>query len=641
MALAFIRRHRWWFNWFLVLVIAAFVWLYVPAFQNADAGSPAETLAEVGGLPITVGEFQRTYARQRQRMQQLYGGRLDPAMLERLGLEEQVLSALVEQRLVRLEADRLGLSVDDEALARAIAEAPAFQQDGRFVGAQEIRRLLDLQGMSVREFEDSMRDQVLAQRLESLVTDGVTVTPQEAEREFRRRTEQVKAEYALVPAERFRPEVVVTDDEVRAAFDSRREEFRIPEKRTVSYLLVDTGALQARAAVTDAEINGYYQEHREEFTEQEQACTSHILVKTKATPTSTEGHSEEEARKRALAALDQVRAGADFAAVARKVSEDTGSASRGGDLGCSPRGRMQPEFDNAAYSLEPGQVSDIVKTPLGLHVIRLNSRKEETVPALSQVKDRVRQTLIAQKASALVSEKIQAVSDALSRGRSFEEVARAEGLAVQKSAAFARGENPPVLDSPTLVARAFELKRGEIGSDPFPVDAGYAFVGLPDVQASKLPELAEIQEKVKAALVQEKALERARARASELRARAGRTGLEKAAAALGAVRKETPALVGRGQPLGDLGTSRELEEAVFALPVNALSEPLRTPAGYAVLRVLEKKPFDAVAFEGQKAQITNDLRQQKQDQLFRAYMSQAHSRYTVERRPAALQRVLG
>ena len=319
MALGFMRRHRRWLFVFLWLVIGAFVLTFnIPAFQ--DAGSPGAPVAEVGGLPITLGEFQRAYLRQRQQMQRLYGDQLDPAMLDRLGLDEQVLSGLVEQRLVRLEAERLGLSVDDDTLARAISESPMFQQNGRFVGAQEIRRLLDLQGMSVREFEDAYREQLLAERLQSLVTDGVAVSPQEVEREFRRRTEQVKVEYALVSAESLKPEVAVTDDEVKAAFEARREEFRIPEKRTVSYLLVDSAALQARAAVTDAEIGAYYQERREEFTEPEQACTSHILVKVKATPEAAEGHPEAAARTLAQQALDEVKGGADFAAVARKVS---------------------------------------------------------------------------------------------------------------------------------------------------------------------------------------------------------------------------------------------------------------------------------------------------------------------------------
>jgi parvulin-like peptidyl-prolyl isomerase len=179
-----------------------------------------------------------------------------------------------------------------------------------------------------------------------------------------------------------------------------------------------------------------------------------------------------------------------------------------------------------------------------------------------------------------------------------------------------------------------------VEAQPFAVGAGRVFIGLPETQPSKLPELAEVQDKVKAALVRERALERARAAAAELRTRAAREGLDKAASALGAVRKETPGLVGRGQPLGDLGTSRELEEAAYALPVQALSEPVRTPAGYAVLRVLEKKAFDPAAFEAQKAQIAADLKRQKQQQLFQAYMTRARERYSVERHPEALQRLL-
>ena len=640
MALGFMRRHRRWLYVFLWVVIAAFIILYVPAFQQAESGGAGEAVAEVGGLKVTAGEFQRAYLRQRMRMQQLYGRELDPAMLDRLGLDQQVLSSLIEQRLVRLEADRLGISVDEDTLARAIQQSPAFQNEGRFVGPAEIRRLLELQGISEREFEESFREQLLAERLEALVTDGVSVSPADVEREFRRRTEQVKAEYALVPADRFQSEVTATDDEVRAAFDARREEFRIPEKRTVSYLLVDTNAQRARAAVTDAEIGAYYQERRDEFTEPEEVCASHILVKVKATPASTEGHPEEEARKIAQSALDQVRGGADFATVARKVSEDVGSAPQGGDLGCSPRGRMVPEFDNAAFALEPGQISELVKTPFGYHVIRVASKKQETVPALAQVKDRIREDLVAQKTAALVADKVQAVSASLADGRSLEEVSRIEGLPVQKSAAFARGETPPPLDSPALVARAFTLERGQVEAQPFAVGAGRAFIGLPETQPSKLPELAEVQDKVKAALVRERALERARAAAADLRARASREGLDKAASAAGAVRKETPGLVGRGQPLGDLGTSRELEEAAYALPEKTLSEPVRTPAGYAVLRVLEKKAFDPAAFEAQKAQIAADLKRQKQQQLFQAYMSRARERYTVERHPEALQRLL-
>jgi peptidyl-prolyl cis-trans isomerase D len=287
-------------------------------------------------------------------------------------------------------------------------------------------------------------------------------------------------------------------------------------------------------------------------------------------------------------------------------------------------------------------VSEVVRSDYGYHIIKVASRKEESYPPLAQVKDRIRETLLAQRSQALGEERMVALAAALRRGKGLEEAGREQGLAVQKSVPFARGETgPPPLVSPALAARVFEMKAGQVDHEPFAVPTGYAFVALAEVQAPRLPELKEVQARVKADLVEEKALQAARATAADLRARAEKTGLEKASSSLGLVRKETPGLVGRGQPMGDLGTGRALENAAFALPQGALSDPVRTASGYAVLRVLEKKPFDPAAYEGQKASIVAGLKEQRRQQLFRAYLSQARQRYAVERRPEAFQRVLG
>ena len=525
MALGFMRRHRGWLNWLLVLIIAAFILLYVPAFLKTDTGAPGEVLADVGGMTITRGEFDRAYQRQRQVYERMYQGRLDPAMLRSLGLERQTLNGLVSQRLVALEARRLGLRVDDETVARRLATSPQFQRDGRFIGAAEIRRLLDMQRMSVEEFEETLRDQILGEQLEALVTDGVSVTPAEAEQEFRRRTEQVKA-------------------------------------------------------------------------------------------------------------------GKDFAELAKRSSEDQGSAAQGGSLGCFGHGRMVPEFENAAFSLGAGETSDLVQSPFGYHIIRVTEHKDETFSPLAQVKERIRQSMLAERTRKVVEEKMGRMSDALRRGKALEEAARAESLSVQKSSPLERGKPVPPLASPALVAKAFEMGKGEVAKEPFAIPNGYAFISLDEVQPSRPPELKEVQARVRADLVQEKALARARELAAQVRARAEKEGLDKAASALGLVRKETPALVGRGQPLAELGSTAALEEAAYSLPEKTLSEPVRAAGGYAVIRVLEKKPFDPAAFEKEKPSITTSLRGEKEQQLFQAFLDQARRRYTVEENSSALQRAV-
>jgi parvulin-like peptidyl-prolyl isomerase len=185
------------------------------------------------------------------------------------------------------------------------------------------------------------------------------------------------------------------------------------------------------------------------------------------------------------------------------------------------------------------------------------------------------------------------------------------------------------------------MKPGQAEKEGFALPQGAAFLSLLEVQPARMPPLAEVRDKVRADLVDEAAFEKARAAAAEVKARAGRLGLEPAASAAGLVRKETPDLTGRGQALGDLGTGAALEEAAFSLPEGALSDPVRTASGWAILRVLEKKPFDPVELARQKGQVGASLRQQKQQELFRAFVVQARERYEIARDAKAYRRALG
>ncbi len=301
---------------------------------------------------------------------------------------------------------------------------------------------------------------------------------------------------------------------------------------------------------------------------------------------------------------------------------------------------MVPEFDNAAFSLKAGETSDLVKTQYGYHVIRVLTHREETVPAYAQVKDRIHQTLIGQRVRSLLEEQLQGISDALRHGKALADAARERGFGVLKSAPIDKASSAPPLSNPALVARAFELKRGETEPEPFALPTGYAFISVDEVQPPRAAQLKEVQDRVKSDLQAEKASEAARLKGAEVRARAEGAGLDQAAAALGLVRKETPGLVSRGQPLGDLGSSAALEEAAYALPEKTLSDPLRVPSGWAVVRVLEKKAYDSAAFEKDKASLIASLRQERKEELFRAFMQEARKRITVQRNAAAFKRVM-
>jgi peptidyl-prolyl cis-trans isomerase D len=434
--------------------------------------------------------------------------------------------------------------------------------------------------------------------------------------------------------------VALTDAEVRAHFDKEKDRYRYPERRVLSYVLVDPASLASRITITEADKEAYYKGNSDQFASEEEACAAHVLVKVKSDD-QPEAREEAAARAAAEKALAEVKGGADFAAVARRVSEDQGSAAQGGDLGCFGRGRMVPEFEQAAFALSPGAVSDLVRTPYGFHVIKLVSRKEAATQPYAEVKPRIEQTLHAQRAREVLREAAAAVGDALRRGRGLEAAAREQGLAVQKSAPMARGEMKPPLASSALATRAFELARGQVEPQEFPVMGGFAFIRVDEVQEPRAPGFDEVKDAVKADLARDKAFERARGLAADVRARAQADGLEKAAAGYGLARKQTDALVSHGQSIGDLGAGGAPEAAAFGLAPQQLSEPVRTARGWAVLRVLEKKEADLTAFAAQKASIAQGLEQQRKEQLFRAYVQQARKRFTIETRPEAMRRVTG
>ena len=219
-------------------------------------------------------------------------------------------------------------------------------------------------------------------------------------------------------------------------------------------------------------------------------------------------------------------------------------------------------------------------------------------------------------------------------------MAKERGFTVDRSAPLARGGDTPPLNSAPLLARAFELKRGETEPEPFQVPTGYVFISVQEIQAPRPAEFKEVQDRVKADLQREKAFEAARVKAADLKARAASAPLEKAAAGLQLVRKETPGLISRGQAMGDLGTSVALDEAAYALEPNVLSDPIRVPGGWAVVRVTEKKAFDPAAFAKDKTSLIASLRSQRREELFRSYMQEARKRVTVQRNVEAFRRVM-
>ncbi len=631
------RRHKAWLKWSLGLVVVAFILLYVPSFLDPLGGTgtnPNDAIATIDGRPVTVGTFQRLYQQQIQSLRQAYGGQMTDDMLRQMGIAQRVVQQMIDEEAMIAEAERLGLRVSDAELRERILRMPGFQENGQFIGDARYRQVLQMQRPPLRasEFEAQLRKGLLAEKLQATVTAWVLVSDPDVTREYQQRNEKVKLEMAAFFADRFSAGITPTDAEINAHFAADQERYRLPEKRRVRYVSIDTDALRARMTVTAPEVEARYRENMAMFATPEQARASHILFKT-------EGKDEATVRKAAEDVLARVKAGGDFAALAKQYSEDT-SAETGGDLDFFAREAMVKEFSDAAFAMAPGEISDLVKSTHGFHIIKTTDKRLATTRTLAEVRAQLEEQLKSEKAQA----EAQAIADRAARDikapGDLDRVAQARGLSVSDSGLFSRDEPLAGLGfAPAVAAEAFTMEQGKV-SGQLRTNQGFAFITLTEIKAPTLPTLDQVKDTVRDDVIRAKAVELARARAATM-SQAARRGSFAAAAKAAGVEVKTTELVTRGSALPDVGVNTTVDDAVFALAQGATSAPITTPSAVVVARVTERTDATAEGLAAGKAALMNELLQQRRQEFFSAYMSKAKLKLKITFNEIALKTILG
>ena len=629
------RRHRDWLKWSLGLVCVAFVLFYIPDFlrgTGADAAS-GDTVAKVEGREITSADFRRTYQAQLQAYRSAYGGNMNDQLLKQLGVEQQILQQMVDERAALAEAERIGIKVSDEEVRQRIFAMPAFQDNGGFIGEARYQQLLRMQRppMIASEFEDNIRHGLAVEKLRGSLTDWLSVNDQDLEKEYRRRNDKVKLAVVSFTADSFRAQVTASDAEVASYFSGHQNDFKIPEKRKIRYLLIDVEALRGKTVVPASDIEREYNNNSEQYTTPEQVRASHILLKT-------EGKDDASVKARAEALLKQARNGADFAELAKKNSEDEASAKNGGDLDYFGRGRMVPEFDQAVFAMQPGAISDLVKTQYGYHIIKLVDKKNATTRPLAEVRQQLNDQLAYQRAQAQAADLAQTLEKQIKTPADLDKVAKAQGLIVQESGLLARDE--PILGlgpSPEAANKAFDMKTNDV-SGPLRASRGFVFETLVAKQDPYVPKVEEVKDRVREELVKQKARDLSKQKAAELAAKLKSSpDFEKTAKAAGLEAKTTD-LITQDSPIPDLGVAPAVEDAAFKLALGAVSDPIATDNGTAVIKVLEKKSVTPEEWTSSKDRFRDELLADRRNRFFSAYMVKAKQKMKIEVNREALQR---
>src|ERR1035437_1611069 len=346
----------------LLLLVALSMLTYLVPSYNTGSSSSDMIVAEIGKDDvITLPEVQRLI------QNTVRGRQLPPDVLP--SYIPTMVQQLVTERALAYEAARLGFQVTDADLADTIRQAaPSLFQDGRFVGKDAYASMLAQQNITIAEFETDLRRQVLMTRLREVAIEGTIVTPLEIEQAYRKKNEKIKIEYVKIPNDKYRAEAQPTIQEIQNFFKANNARYQTLETKNLAILIADPAKLEQTAAPAGADLRRMYSQNQDSFRTPERVKVRHILLKTDAKPAS----EEPKIKAKAEDLLKQVRGGADFAALAKKNSEDPGSAAKGGEYpGFITRGQTVPKFEKAAFSLKPGQTSDLVKTQYGYHIIQV------------------------------------------------------------------------------------------------------------------------------------------------------------------------------------------------------------------------------------------------------------------------------
>lgn len=620
-------------SWILWAVILVFVLLVFVDFGGAVSGfsNPTSAAVTVGDQKVTYGEFQRAHRQLDERFRQAYGDQYSPELARQLGLDRQALESLVSDKVLLHEARRLGLRVTDEELREALL--PFIRsQAGNTLRQPDYERLVrGLYYSSIEEFEREVRGQLLVAKLQQILVQNIYVADAEVERAYRDQVEKAAIRYLLLPESQLAEEGRADRRELEAYLTAHADRFQVPEQRAVAYLLVDTGRLRTGIAAGEQEVAAYYRDHPEEFEQEEQVRARHILLRV------DDSHSLAEATAELAGVRRRIEGGEEFATVAQEASDDPGSGARGGDLGFFGRGRMTPEFEQAAFDARQGELVGPIETPFGVHLLEVTGRREAGQQPLSEVAGRIQNKLVSEKVEQRAAEKAAALAAELRRGggaigaAALSAAAEAEPEVVfAETEPFGRDDLVPQIGrSPDFANAVFALSPGEL-TDPVRVPRGFVLATVTENLPPRAAALADVEPQVRQAVEREKRQQLAMDRLAAAKADvgSGATTLDAVAAELGLTIEESGEF-GAGGAIGGLGLAPRIAEAALGMEEGEVGGPFGISRGAVLFEVTRRARWDRAGFEAARQDTRRRLEGEELNRLMGSLIQQRRAELGV------------
>jgi peptidyl-prolyl cis-trans isomerase D len=563
---------------------------------------------------------------QRQLQQQKYPDFLLPYMMNRAGQIE------IQRAILKQEADRLHLQVSDADLVRELKTGPFAQYlfpGGNYVGdagyINFIQQAIDPQ-MTRNEFESEVKDSMELQRLQALVTGGASVSEAAVKEAYRVQGTKVKFDYAVVSPEDLKKSINPSDADLEKWFKDNSSKYAkaVPETRKIEYAAFDASKLPGgKQAVTDADILAYYTAHASEYKTDEQVKTRHILINA---PTGTDAKTDAAAKAKAQDVLKQVQAGGNFADLAKKYSDDKGSAEQGGELPMIPTAQLDKTYAAAAMGLNPGQTSGLVKSAFGYHIIQTEQKQQAGTKPLAEVKDAIVQVLQQQKQGAQEQQFAQQLA-AEAQKNGLDKTAAAHGLKAVTTDYIAKdGVIGGLSDATALLGQAFTADKGAAPGTASTGD-GYAVFQVVDVKAAHAPDFATAKSHILDDYREQKLPQLLNEQTAKLAARAKVLNDLKKAAAEMKIPVKTSDLVAQDGQVPDVGSMSGPGKVAFSLAKGQISGPVDAGTNGVVLAVTDKQEPSADDMAKNFDQTREQLLNQQRDQMFQVFLGTLSQKY--------------
>lgn len=593
--------------------------LYLVPMPNTPLDSGSSGLADVAGQRITAGDVQ-------QQLDRISQQQPIPAQLRGF-YAQQIFNQLVLNRMLQVEASRLGLSVSNEELAEEIRQIlPQAFPNGRWVGGQAYANMVQQQlGLTVPSFEDQLRQSILQQKFRQLVTSGISVTSEEVHDEFLRRNEKVKIDYAEIDPAALAAKQHPAKSELEAWYNAHKRDYQVPEQRSANYLLLDQSLLQKNTKIPDAELEAYYTKHLTLYHVPDRVHVEHILFMTIG-KTSAE---ITEIRKKAEKVLQMVKHGGNFAKLAKQYSEDPGSKNKGGDLGWILKGQTVPQFQKVAFSLPVGHVSDLVQTQYGFHIIKVLGREMAHTKSFAQVRPQILADLLADKVQQ-VSEQVSDKMADMVRTSNRQTIAGVETalettFGPQIKASLVTGQTPLLTVTepiPGLGGASSDVRDAIFGQSigqmslPIQTKKGYLILTVNKVVPTHQGSFTEVESRVESDYLKATTAKLARTEAAALTARLKKgEKFAQAAKPLGLDVVSTD--FSRSGNVGGVSASKFL--AAFSAPVGKVEGPMLVGTKWFVYTVTAHEEPSETDFTRQSGTIRQELLSTARNNAFEAF----------------------